>query len=98
MGKDAILVRTYSGGFSLGASAATGINGSTVGYSAPPSGYTPIAFKRVDTASNNIVFRNMNVDGYGGNPVVVVRNLATTTTTGTLVVVIVFVRSDLIGT
>ena len=99
MGKEAFLVKAYSGTYTLEANAALGILGNSVGYTAPPTGYTPVAFQFVTTNNNDTAMRFMQANGYGGSTLVVVRNFGTNAiSNASLDVRILFVRSDLIGT
>ena len=98
-GKAAFLVKAYAGTYSLNANEAKGIHGSDVGYNSVPSGYTPVAFKHIDTNNNNTAFRYMRANGWSASQtLMVIRNFsANAISNADVKVEILFVRSDLIG-
>lgn len=82
----------YRGTYSLTASQAKGITGTDVQYSSPPTGYKPVAIAHFDAENNNVLFRYIQITGYGSSTIAVVRNIANSTQTGTFTIQILFVK------
>ena len=82
----------YRGTYSLTANQAKGITGTDVQYSSPPTGYKPVAIAHFDAENNNVLFRYIQITGYGSSTIAVVRNIANSAQTGTFTIQILFVK------
>lgn len=82
----------YRGSYSLTANQPKGITGSDVQYSSPPTGYKPVAIAHFDAENNNVLFRYIQITGYGSSTIAVVRNIANSAQTGTFTIQILFVK------
>lgn len=82
----------YRGSYSLTANQPKGITGSDVQYSAPPNGYKPVAIAHFDAENNNVLFRYIQITGYGSSTLAVVRNITNSAQSGTFTIQILFVK------
>ena len=82
----------YRGSYSLTANQPKGITGSDVQYSSPPTGYKPVAIAHFDAENNNVLFRYIQITGYGSSTLAVVRNIANSAQSGTFTIQILFVK------
>lgn len=82
----------YRGSYSLTANQSKGITGSDVQYSSPPTGYKPVAIAHFDAENNNVLFRYIQITGYGSSTLAVVRNIENSSQSGTFTIQILFVK------
>lgn len=94
---DLFLIKRYEASYSVNANTYKVIYGNDANYTALPSGYTAVAMRTIDTNSNDVVARYVNVGGYGTRTLYVLRNITSSAKSGTCTIEILFVKDSYIG-
>ena len=87
------MVKNYTYEYTIGANANLDVTGTNLEVSTP-SGYAPIAFRQINTANGNVVWRSIIANSTGNSPVVRLRNLSTSSITARLNLDIIYVKAS----